>query len=120
MRKQVLLLTLLALVTLAGMTKNGLRLPCMCHKCNGASRDYRTVQNHTARDIADRPLFPPLFPVNHVLEDPPLPVAPDPPLPAVHDGPEPDQPYPDVPLEDMVSHVEAMENCNEPVYETVI
>ena len=110
MRKQTLLLTLLALLTLVGMTKNGLRFPYMCHKCNGDSRDYRTVQNHTARDIADRPLFPPLFPVNYVLEDPPLPVAPDPPLPAVHD----------VPLEDMVSHAEVVENCHEPVYETVI
>jgi hypothetical protein len=92
------------------MTKNGLRYPCYCNvfHCAGAERDYRTVDNHAARDAADRPLYPGNQQQEEISQEP---------LPA---APIPDPPYPEVPLEDNVSHVESLPNCHEPVYETVI
>jgi hypothetical protein len=115
MSQKGLLVTLITLLSLILMTKNGLRLPCMCVKCGGASKDYRTVERHAATEAADVPLFPLLFPVDHVQGQAP----PDPPAVEEQEAPEPNPPYPDVPLEGMVSHVEAMENCHEPVYDTV-
>jgi hypothetical protein len=77
------------------------------------------VERHAALAAADRPLLPALFPVNQVQDEP----QPDPPLPAVTEekDQEPDLMFlHDVPLADMVSQVEAVENCHDPVYESVI
>jgi hypothetical protein len=117
MSKRGLLATLVTLLFFVWMTKNGLRLPCMCAKCGGADRDYRTVKRHAAAEAANAPLFPLLFPVDQVQDQAP----PHPPVPALEDqkAPEPAPPYPAVFVEDMVSHVEAMENCHEPVYDSV-
>ena len=108
------------------MTKNGLRIPCMCHRCGGASKDWRTVQNHARQEAAERPLYPASLdspseekvdPIDNEMQDEP---QEDPPIPAVDELKEH---VPDVPCEEasaeFVGHVEALPNCNEPVYETV-
>ena len=95
------------------MTKNGLRRPCYCraHKCGGRERDYRTVDKHAQKDDADRPLYP----VADVDSDQQEHIDPEhlPPLPIQ------DPPYAEVAMEDIVSHVESLPHCHEPVYETV-
>jgi hypothetical protein len=107
------------------MTKNGLRVPCMCRKCNGASRDYRTARDHLAREAADRPLFPESFSSppeaksadneNKMGDDP----DPDPGLPIPSVDPEDDLAYVYSAFDDMVSHAEALPGCHEPIYESV-
>jgi hypothetical protein len=96
------------------MTKNGLRIPCMCHRCGGACKDWRTVQNHAKKDAADQPLYPASLDspfeykvdqIDNEMQDPP---QQEPPIPDM-----------DQPAADIVSHVEALPNCHLPVYETV-
>jgi hypothetical protein len=97
------------------MTKNGLRVPCMCSKCNGASRDYRTVRDHLAREADDRPLFPESFsspPEAKSADNDNL--APDPSV-----EPDDDLAYVYSAFDDMVSHAEALPGCHEPIYESV-
>ena len=92
----------------------------MCHRCRGASKDYRTAARHAKLDESERPLFPPslesssesksesmdlqeeevrdnAMPVEDKKEDPPD-----------HD-----------PLDAIVSQAEMVENINEPVFHTV-
>ena len=97
------------------MTKNGLRIPCMCYLCNGASKDYRTVRAHVDNYRAERPVYP----EGHEEKKEDMPhqhpvVQPNQPNHNV-----PDPPYPPASVEDIVSHVETLPNCNEPAYETV-
>jgi hypothetical protein len=102
------------------MTRNFLRLPCHCHKCAGASKDYRTVQLHAEREIADRPLF--LAPQESRAEENNNAADND---SYMDEGIQPeDDPGPAVPhgaleMDDIVSHVESLPNCNDPIYETV-
>jgi hypothetical protein len=98
------------------MTLNGLRVPCLCRRCAGKSRDYRTVALHAARDEADRPLFQrpvddAAFNEDNIIEQK-VESEDEPALP-------PNYPEEDVELDDIVSHVEAMANCNMPIYESV-
>jgi hypothetical protein len=94
------------------MTKNGLRIPCFCTKCGGASKDYRTVDAHARREEADRPLFRAPIDLPEITHDDDEDMQPE---------EAPVQPYPDgmVDVYDHVSHVESMPNCNQPVYESV-
>jgi hypothetical protein len=102
------------------MTKNGVRVPCWCPKCNGDARDYRTVAVHARLATANRPLFPtPLdapsvvihnYPdVQQATENEEL-SAQDPILP---------RQQPDSEDEEIVSHVQALPNCNVPIYDSV-
>ena len=97
------------------MTKNGLRLPCMCYSCNGASRDYRTVQAHAKKSAAERPVYPEGLEekMQNIPQDDQImhPIEPEPQVT--------DPPYPQAAVEDVVSHVEMLPNCHEPAYETV-
>ena len=94
----------------AGMTKNGLRIPCMCYRCAGASRDWRTVQLHAKWDQADRPLFQ--VPVDQVHDEPMVDEQ--------HEEDEaPSYPAVDPDIDDIVSHVESLPNCHDPMHETV-
>ena len=101
------------------MTLNGLRLPCMCTRstCNGAEKDYRTVRAHAKKDLENRPLFPAALEQDNALANPPIPVE------NKQEEMPPDLPYPDIPNDDhnddLVSYVEALPNCHEPVYMTV-
>jgi hypothetical protein len=102
------------------MTKNGLKYPCYCWRCLGASKDYRTVDNHTEWDIADRPLY--RGPIEADVQPDNNPPEPN---PRIHNEIKSDdavvQPYPagDLEVEDIVSHVEALPNCNQPIYQSV-
>ena len=60
MRQQGLMITLITLITLIWMTKNGLWITYACFKCGGAARHYRTVERHAALAAADHPLLPAL------------------------------------------------------------
>jgi hypothetical protein len=101
-----------------GMTKNGLRYPCFCNQCEGETRDYRTVLKHQKRMAADQPLFPAELADNFLdpLQFEPAVDENDMHVPRPN---VPDMPYPEVMVEDKVSRVESLENCNEPAYETV-
>ena len=107
------------------MTLNGLQIPCYCQTCQGQPRDYRTVEKHKARAIAERPLFPAALdsssgakgdPIENDLHEQHQQDQ----LPAVveHQGQAP-VPHADMRVEDFVSHVEALPNCNEQVFLTV-
>jgi hypothetical protein len=98
------------------MTKNGLRVPCMCRKCNGADKDYRTARDHLAREAADRPLFPESF------SSPPEAKSADNDEKKENDpgvDPADDLAYVYSAFDDMVSHAEALPGCHEPIYESV-
>ena len=102
------------------MTLNGVRIPCYCHRCLGASKCYRTVARHTKWDAADGPLFPstPDTPSEEKL-DPTIDNQLEQPVQNMDDDLV--RPYPEsISVEDdIVSHVESLPNCNEPIYQTV-
>jgi len=100
------------------MTLNGMRVPCPCRKCNGASKDYRTAKRHAEKEAADRPLFPPaLQPVavaevndnENKMEDDAPPNC----------DPAENNEWAFESVDDIVSHVEVLPNCHEPAYKTV-
>jgi hypothetical protein len=96
------------------MTRNYLRVPCMCHRCGGAERDYRTLKKHAEKDAANRPLFPlEEAKDNHIDQPMQEHAQPIPPPPDI------DEPYHEAALEDIVSYAETLPNCHEPVYNTV-
>jgi hypothetical protein len=104
------------------MTKNGVRVPCMCHKCHGASKDYRTARDHMAREEADRPLFPESFsspPEAKSADNDEQKEDSEPELPIPGMDPEDNLPYLYSVFDDMVSHAEALPGCHEPIYESV-
>ena len=97
------------------MVKNGLVVNCYCNykRCGGKQIDWRTHGVHAAKDAADRPLFP--VPEedennhsNECMEQKEVPESTDN-LP----------PYHEVPIEDIVSHIDTLPNVNEPVFQTV-
>ena len=97
------------------MTKNGRRVNCYCstYQCRGKEMDWRTRDRHDAKDVADRPLYP--VDDEHHQQDEQINLHPEPlPTPPVAA-----QPYEEVPLEDIVSHVDSLPHCNDPIYETV-
>ena len=104
------------------MTKNGLRIPCHCSKCCGASKDYRTVANHYRQQEAARPLFPASLDSPSEAKCDPIDNRPDHAIPNMEDQMEDEGnrpvPPPTAP-EDYVSHVESLPNCHEPIYQTV-
>jgi hypothetical protein len=103
------------------MTLNGVRVPCYCRKCAGASRDYRTAERHASEEAADRPLYPAALDASSVAKDDQIDNHEVPFQPEVeHKEQVPSPPCPAVHIEDMVSHVEVMPGCNEPVYESVL
>jgi hypothetical protein len=97
------------------MPWNGRKINCYCEgrRCGGKPLDWRTHRDHANDDAANRPLYPvnALDENNHFgdymeqKED----VGSDDPLP----------PYHDVPVEDIVSHVESLPNVNEAAYTSV-
>jgi hypothetical protein len=100
------------------MVNNGKRVNCYCsaHRCQGKEVDWRTRDAHGIKDADNRPLYR-------------EPAAPRPPGEEKFDGDNPSgipealqhqMPYQSVPMEDVVSHVDTLPNCNEPVYETVL
>jgi hypothetical protein len=112
----------------AAMTLNGVRVPCPCSRCRGVPRDYRTVQKHKAKEAADQPLFPMAIDppsgskVDNEMADVPEEqkeiVEPEEQKEIVE--PASEQLYSPPAVEDMVSHVEALPSCYEPLYETVL
>ena len=96
------------------MTKNDLRIPCMCYLCNGASKDYRTVRAHAKNYSAERPVYPEGHDEEQNMPQPDPVIQPDQPDPYV-----PDPPYPQASVADIVSHVEMLPNCHDPAYPTV-
>jgi hypothetical protein len=95
------------------MTKNGLRVPCPCHRkaCNGAVKDYRTVQTHARLDAADIPLFP----ADHDEHNGGMEDAGD-----HHGGPEEQEQHDsDLDVDDIVSHAETLPKCYEPICDPV-
>ena len=102
------------------MTLNGVRVPCYCKQCGGRSRDYRTAEKHASAEKADQPLYPSTLEASPKAKDDHIDNQ-QLPIPPVVEQKEqvPSAPYPDVLIEDMISHVEAMPNCNMPVFETV-
>jgi hypothetical protein len=85
----------------------------MCYLCNGASKDYRTVRAHADNYRAERPVYPEGHEENKEDHHDPV-IQPNQPHPNV-----PDPPYEPASVEDIVSHVETLPNCNEPAYESV-
>ena len=97
----------------AAMTRNGVKYKCHCNRCRGAFRDWRTIIRHA--EASDRPLFPPSLeeksdPINkeddHADHDMDVDKHDDDPIMA----------NPADTQADLVSHVESLPNCNEPVY----
>lgn len=87
--------------------------------------DWRTVQNHALREAAERPLYPEsldepseekIDPIANEMQDDPQQV---PPVPVDEQkGHVPDAPCGEA-IPEFVSHVQALPNCDVPVYETV-
>ena len=106
------------------MTKNGLRIPCPCTECQGEEKDWRTVATHLDRDRASRPLFPEVHLAPPRRLQPPLvlqapPVAADLPPDDPLQGVDPPRPQQEDHKSEFVSHVENMDNWEEPAYTTV-
>lgn len=106
------------------MTKNGLRIPCPCTRCQGEEKDWRTVATHLDRDRASRPLFPEVHLAPPRRLQPPLvpqapPVADDLPQDDPLQGVDPPRPQQEENKAEFVSHVENMANWDEPAYTTV-
>jgi hypothetical protein len=97
------------------MTKNGRRVNCYCltYRCHGKNVDWRTRDKHAAKDADNRPLYPvgaeELPHEEHGSQEPEELVPP----------PTPPLPYGEVPYDEIVSHVETLPSCNDPVFETV-
>jgi hypothetical protein len=97
------------------MTLNGRRVNCYClvYRCQGKEVDWRTRESHKNKDRANCPLFPVHVEDpsqdEHMNQEPEE--LPDPRAPPV--------PYGEMPGDDFVSHIHALPNCNEPVFETV-
>jgi hypothetical protein len=97
------------------MTKNGLRVNCYClaYACAGKEMGWRARDDHARKDAANRPLYP-------VVEDQSN--GQDQVYPDEGGEPAPLNPPPsyyDVPMDDIVSHVETLPNVNEPLFNTV-
>ena len=97
------------------MTLNGVFVHCYCesHRCQGKLKTWRTHRAHAAQDAANRPQYPVPDEVennqsNDCKEQEQVPVS-----------NEHLQPYHEVPIEDIVSHIDVLQNVNEPVFETV-
>jgi hypothetical protein len=97
------------------MTKNGRRVNCYClvYRCQGKEVDWRTRDTHAAKDADNCPLYP--IEVEEPQQDECMSQDPEE-LPA---PPAPPVPYGEMPYDDIVSHVEALPGCNEPVFQTV-
>ena len=78
---------------------------------------WRARDLHSKKDASNRPLYA-MDDEDHKGQEQKnqnaSPSEPDPPAPAA-----PPPPYQEVPVEDIVSHVESLHNCNDPVFHTV-